>query len=164
MKKLGKTSVCAAVAGVVMCGGVAVAGETYDAKGVGVGEAKSTVFPISKDHVVVLNSSEFASFTVEQSGNPFNGAKGPCFGLIEIKSGSTTGGGRCILADQAGAQILITWTAMETAADGTATGVWNFAGGTGKWKTATGGGRYSAETDTEKKTVTNSITDSFQLD
>jgi hypothetical protein len=127
----------------VASAGGALAGGTFSSNGVGHGTTSSVVYPVGEGHVVVMNMADYTNFEAEDPNNPMNGAKGPCFGEMEINKGAVAGDGYCTWVDADGESILVTWTATGRDADGNGIGEWQLMGGSGKWDGASGGGGYT---------------------
>jgi hypothetical protein len=139
--------------------GQALGAETkISVEGVGYADDKSVAYEMAKDHVVVLNMAEYYDFKGEDAKNPLNGAKGPCFGKVEVESGKVSGDGYCIWTDRDDQRLVISWTATGIDDSGRSLGDWSLRGGSGKWESAVGGGTYMATSDENTKKETNLIT------
>ncbi|WP_245602974.1 hypothetical protein [Leisingera methylohalidivorans] len=108
-------------------------------------------------------SSSYENVEMADAGHPMNGAAGPCFGAVEVASGSVGGGGICAFTDSAGDKVVLHWTAESMDPSGALTGSWKLTGGTGHWSDADGGGRFSSLTDPETGKFVNTITSSVTM-
>ncbi|SNS84275.1 hypothetical protein [Tropicimonas sediminicola] len=131
--------------------------ETFSSGAVGTGTSSNEPIPIAEGHIVMRTSGSYEMFEVE-AGHPLEGAKGPCFGAVEIKGGEVSGGGNCVYETSSGDKAVMVWKAMGLGADGALTGEWSVSGGTGAWTGATGGGTFSSLTDPNTGKFVNTIT------
>lgn len=103
---------------------------------------KHEAVPLGEDHVVLLVRMDETVADVEGAG-PWAGAKGPCAGAVEIRSGRIEGSGKCHFTDSDGDAFVIDWTATALNAGGGPDGVFTMSSGTGKYADAMANGYYS---------------------
>ncbi|WP_291726871.1 hypothetical protein [Leisingera sp. F5] len=143
--------------------GDGIAGTTWDQAGAGTGISTSSVTEIADGHMVMQINSSYENVEMTDTGHPMNGAAGPCFGAVEIASGSVGGGGICVFTGSTGDKVVLHWTAEAMDPSGALTGSWQLTGGTGHWSDAEGGGGFSSLTDPETGKFVNTITSSVTL-
>lgn len=144
------------LAALVTLAATAVTAETFGGGAVGHGTSANTVTPVTDTHIVMHSANSYEHFEVEE-GHPLQGASGPCFGAVEIKEGTVTGGGRCAFATASGDTAVMAWTASGLGEGGALTGNWTVSGGSGAWATASGSGTFSSASDPATGTFVNTI-------
>ena len=136
----------------------AQAGGSYDSSGVATGITKNVVKMASEGHVVMQTMGIYETVTTDDPDNPMNGLSGECFGALEIKGTTATGGGLCVFRGDGEDAMSVRWTAEGMTAQGALAGRWNATGGTGALAGATGGGSFHSLTNMETGTFENTLT------
>ena len=113
--------------------------------------------------MLVDMNTKYSGFELDDPDNPMNGMSGPCFGAMEVKEGTVSGGGRCLYTDADGDMVTMQYVTERIGEDGAVIGVWSMSGGTGKWNEAVGGGSFSSLTDSETGENANIVTGSAML-
>lgn len=137
--------------------------DAMEISGTGHGMSDSTVHIVSEGHMLVALNTTYSSFGFDDPDNPMNGMSGPCFGAMEMKGGTVSGGGLCHYTDAGGDVVSTRWVPERIGEDGAVIGVWSISGGTGPWAAASGGGSFSSLTDRETGDNTNTVTGSVTL-
>lgn len=152
-----------AVAAIALGVAAPSAAQTFDAAGVGRGDNRSTIRPITDDRTVVMALTEYEIIEGLEADNPLAGLSGPCFGMFEIAGEAVSGGGYCTFDDPDGARAVIRWTAEQAASPSEMGGAWTLLGGSGRWAGATGGGTYELVSDPDTGLFTNQVSGEITL-
>lgn len=136
----------------------AQAEQAFNVQLTGKSSDKSVVHALAKGHLFIQSHTVNATYSGKDTKNPMSGMKGSCFGSVEVKGASASGGGYCLFKDTEGKKITISWQSNGVTRTGGNVGTWAIIGGEGKWATASGGGKYSAQTDNKTGVSTNNVT------
>lgn len=145
-------------ASVVLASTPAFAGEAFNVSGVGKGKTTRTVVEtIAEGHVLIGLNGQYETYEAANPSSPFKGMTGQCWGAVEVKPPSASGGGNCAFTTPSGDKHFNRYVVKGVTKDGALVGTWSVIGGTGKFEGAAGGGTFQSQTDEESGTFTNTV-------
>lgn len=148
---------------VIACTAGAEAAETYNAGGVAKGKNQTTIEIVSEGHMLMHTVSTYGSFQATDSGSPYDGMTGKCWGAVEIKVPGASGGGNCAFTNASGDKNFNSWSVKGLGKDGALLGTWTVLGGTGKYQNASGGGTFNSLADRNTGMFVNTIEGALTL-